>query len=118
MLTLETTKPTWRAGRVINELTTSFSECGACQLVGRARPRSKFVDVALGRATDFCVLRLRPRKEHVSASWALEHEDKVINRSRRSAVDANGRYCKTDQFYGDRAIYADLRYHRLLPQCC
>ncbi|KAM1421264.1 hypothetical protein ACFX2I_003549 [Malus domestica] len=77
MLTLETTKPTWRAGRVINELTTSFSECGACQLVGRARPRSKFVDVALGRATDFCVLRLRPRKEHVSASWALEHEDKV-----------------------------------------
>ncbi|KAM2194223.1 hypothetical protein ACFX1R_028390 [Malus domestica] len=77
MLTLETTKPTWRASRVINELTTSFGECGACQLVGRARPRSKFVDVALGRATDFCVLRLRPRKEHVSASWALEPEDKA-----------------------------------------
>ncbi|KAM1863355.1 hypothetical protein ACFX14_003717 [Malus domestica] len=35
MLTLETTKPTWRAGRVIYKLTTSFGECGACQLVGR-----------------------------------------------------------------------------------
>ncbi|KAM2605478.1 hypothetical protein TB2_034279 [Malus domestica] len=48
MLALKTTKPTWRAGRVIYKLTTSFDECGACQLVGRARPRSKFVDVALG----------------------------------------------------------------------
>ncbi|KAM2835103.1 hypothetical protein PS2_032066 [Malus domestica] len=62
MLTLETTKPTWGAGRVIYKLTTSFGECGACQLVGRARPRSKFVDVALGRATDFCVLRLRSER--------------------------------------------------------
>ena len=77
MLTLETTEPTWRAGRVFSKLTTSFGDCGACQLVGRARLRSKFVDVALGRATDFCVLRLRLRKEHVSASWALEPEDKV-----------------------------------------
>ena len=42
-----------------------------------ARPRSKFDDAALGRATDFCVLRLRPRKEHVSASWVLEPEDKA-----------------------------------------
>ncbi|KAM1677543.1 hypothetical protein PS2_037429 [Malus domestica] len=48
MLTLETTKPTWHAGRVIYKLTTSFGECGACQLVGRAWLRSKFVDVALG----------------------------------------------------------------------
>ena len=76
-LVVETTEPTWRAGRVFSKLTTSFGDCGACQLVGRARPRSKFVDVALGRATDFCVLRLRPRKEHVSASWVLEPEDKA-----------------------------------------
>ncbi|KAM1563139.1 hypothetical protein ACFX1X_038126 [Malus domestica] len=48
MLTLETTKPTWHAGRVIYKLTTSFGECAACQLVGRARLRSKFIDVALG----------------------------------------------------------------------
>ncbi|TQD91848.1 hypothetical protein C1H46_022558 [Malus baccata] len=48
MLTLKTTKSTWRACRVIYKLTTSFGECGACQLVGPARPRSKFVDVALG----------------------------------------------------------------------
>ncbi|KAM2059204.1 hypothetical protein ACFX16_031693 [Malus domestica] len=48
MLTLKTTKPMCHAGRVIYKLTTSFDECGACQLVGRARPRSKFVNVALG----------------------------------------------------------------------
>ncbi|KAM1684001.1 hypothetical protein ACFXTN_032114 [Malus domestica] len=48
VLTLETTKPTWRAGRVFYKLTTSFGDCGACQLVGRAGPRSKFLDVALG----------------------------------------------------------------------
>ncbi|KAM2660818.1 hypothetical protein EV2_023196 [Malus domestica] len=48
VLTLKTTKPTWCAGRVIYKLTMSFGECGACQLVGRARPGSKFVDVALG----------------------------------------------------------------------
>ena len=77
MLTLKSTKPTWRAGRVFSKLTTSFGDCGACQLVGRARPRSKFDDAALGRATDFCVLRLRPRKERVSASWVLEPEDKA-----------------------------------------
>ncbi|TQD83752.1 hypothetical protein C1H46_030709 [Malus baccata] len=35
LLTLKTTKPTWRAGRVIYKLTTSFDECRACQLVGR-----------------------------------------------------------------------------------
>ncbi|TQE01458.1 hypothetical protein C1H46_012938 [Malus baccata] len=46
VLTLETTKPTWRAGRVFYKLTTSFGECGACQLVDR--PMSKFFDVALG----------------------------------------------------------------------
>ncbi|KAM1559315.1 hypothetical protein ACFX1Z_002694 [Malus domestica] len=45
LLTLKTTKPTWRAGRVIYKLTTSFGECGACQLLGRG---VKFVDVVLG----------------------------------------------------------------------
>ncbi|TQE04943.1 hypothetical protein C1H46_009414 [Malus baccata] len=34
MLTLKTTKPKWCADRVIYELTMSFGECGACQLVG------------------------------------------------------------------------------------
>ncbi|KAM2858057.1 hypothetical protein PS2_002220 [Malus domestica] len=77
MLTLEITKPTWRAGRVYSKLTTSFGDCGRANSSAEARPRSKFDDVALGRATDFCVLRLRPRKEHVSASWVLEPEDKA-----------------------------------------
>ncbi|KAM1137207.1 hypothetical protein COP2_036223 [Malus domestica] len=35
LLTLEITKPTWRAGRIYSKLTTSFGDCGACQLVGR-----------------------------------------------------------------------------------
>ncbi|KAM1081149.1 hypothetical protein ACFX2B_015491 [Malus domestica] len=77
MLTLEITKPTWRAGQVYSKLTTSFGDCGRANSSAEARPRSKFDDVALGRATDFCVLRLRPRKEHVSASWVLEPEDKA-----------------------------------------
>ena len=50
---------------------------GRANSSAEARPRSKFDDAALGRATDFCVLQLRPRKEHVSASWVLEPEDKA-----------------------------------------
>ncbi|KAM1797957.1 hypothetical protein ACFX12_032080 [Malus domestica] len=56
MLTLEITKPTWRAGQVYSKLTTSFGDCGRANSSAGARPRSKFDDAALGRATDFCVL--------------------------------------------------------------
>ncbi|KAM1609477.1 hypothetical protein ACFXTN_020017 [Malus domestica] len=47
MLTLEITKPTWRAGRIYSKLTTSFGDCGGANSSAEAQPRSKFVDVAL-----------------------------------------------------------------------
>ena len=67
VLTLKTTKPTWWTSQVTNELTKSFGYVWGVPARWPSSARDKNMLVCVGRAVDLLILRLRQRKEHVSA---------------------------------------------------